>query len=278
MNNPHRLALPALGVLLALGLSVRGDTPATPPAPPGAAPPPVIEVRGLRLAGPEYPAGREILRPFGWTPGLAVALLVTRPAGPLIALDEEDSRVTRFTDDKGTNLLAGERRSFSSGFRAATMAKDGSAAMLELNAPGLPAKGFKELAVQGVLVFRTATQQRTVQQVVALRPGTPITVLPFPLTVAEVSKISGGNMQQLIGLEGGRQIFDIISIKFINAAGIEVEASETGWSSNVASGRQTVRKFYNLAQKSDTLLFRITLWADAHDVPTPVDFKFGLGM
>jgi hypothetical protein len=119
-----------------------------------------VEVRGLRLVGKAYGDEWRGLRAFNWTPGTSVAVLVQRPGGGIIDMDEDKSEITALTDDKGTNLLEGARFG-NTGFSFTNVAEDSKALMTELKGPKVPAAGATKINAKGSLVLLAATEQKT---------------------------------------------------------------------------------------------------------------------
>jgi hypothetical protein len=316
MRKPRPLACPLLLVLVALGAAAYGDPPAAGPAVPAPADPATsttVEVRGLTVNGPELKLGDHTIPPVNGLSNTCVSLLVVHSAGGLISLDTKATRFTKLADDKGTDLLkeTDTRRHFFTGIQTPQFAEDGTAAMVALNAPGLPAAGAKELTIQGVLVFQTATQKKTVEQAaVPLKIGSTITAGPFALEITELAKPSpwmtarpgpgGGDpkkMKLAITLRAKQDMSDICTIAFFDDAGHQIDSSDgmtivesatgggstssgyTGSRRGMTAADQIVRgKVIILAQAPDAVTVKITYWADKHELKVPVDLKAGLGL
>ena len=53
----------------------------------------------------------KLLRAFRWRKGTTVALLVTVPEGGLIAVNRDETKVAKMTDDRGTDLTVSRKGS-----------------------------------------------------------------------------------------------------------------------------------------------------------------------
>ena len=73
-----------------------------------------VEVRGLRIVGDGYDNDQS-LRPFYWTYGTTVVLLVQADAGNIIAFDKNKSEIKMARDDRGTDLLKSSAKGMNTG-------------------------------------------------------------------------------------------------------------------------------------------------------------------
>ena len=266
--------------LLAAG-TCYGEAPAAPAVPAAA---PTLEVRGLSLMAREAQPGKRTIGMYG-TPGTTVDLLVSRPAGGLIAYANKATVVSKMADDKGTNLLTPATEGYSRSVNVSSrqVAPDGKEAAVTVFSPGLPAKGATALTIQGVLAFRAAAQQKSVEQAsVPVRIGSTITAGPLVLEVTRIGKTEawGGQNQKMkesITLESQQDLADIVAIKFSDAAGNAIESSDAGTMSGMSGdGERTITaRTYNLAQMVDTISVTITYWADVQTITIPLDLKAG---
>jgi hypothetical protein len=286
MDKLHRLAY-ALGITVLLTGPVVGADPSVPaaqPAPPAADPSAAsVYVRSLNLVGPEYKTGKDVLRPVNWTSGTAVVLLVSRPAGGLILLDDQATQLAKFTDDKGTDLLKAPQPPPAYPARPVFgyVPPDGLTATVTIHVPVLPAKGAKEIALRGVLVFRTATRQATAEQSdVPLTEGSQISTGPYDLEITKVGKQDArpGAGGLTITLQANQDLSDIVAIKFFDEAGKEIQAFKRGWGSSGPGNDMTAYQTYDLARKADAVTVKITYWTDPRDIEVPLDVKLGLGL
>ncbi|HEY2084093.1 MAG TPA: hypothetical protein VGI88_15025, partial [Verrucomicrobiae bacterium] len=135
MNPPSSFGKPPVMVLSLCLLPLLALTPASKAqTPPGWK----VQVTGVRVVAPA-PEGNDKLRAFNWFPGVTVALLVTAPEKSIISVSKDSSKITSFTDDKGTDLLAPEAGTvdYSSWFNSDSAAE--KSVSVEVKASGQPA-------------------------------------------------------------------------------------------------------------------------------------------
>jgi hypothetical protein len=153
---------------------------------------PVVQVAGLRVIAPAIQA--EAPRAFNWSPGTGVALAVLKPTGVWISLDPTASRIDRFQDDLGTDLLAvppaeegGGRLPAPPPVAMQELDPSGRIAMVGLFAAGIPAPGARTITVSGSLTFLADGQLKTTTHPgVELKPGLRLAAGPLSYAVGAV--------------------------------------------------------------------------------------------
>lgn len=244
-----------------------------------------VTAQGLRIIKAP-PGGNDKLRAFNWSPGTSVALLVTAPAGGLVSFDREASKVTAFTDDKGTDLTKSEaKQKFmwdKTGFEMMpSFSDDGKQCATEVRAPGVPAAGATLLNVAGEIALQVATQKKDfAAENVALKPDTKIAAGPIPFTITKTGKPEwgGDDAAFAVTLEAKQDLHNVAEVQFFDAAGKKIEAkrgssSRMGFMNNV-----TVTWEYNLKAKAETAKIVITYWMDMRQVSVPFALRLGVGL
>jgi len=240
-----------------------------------------VEVRGLRIVGKGYGEGMKGLRPFNWSPGTTLAVLVTAPAGGLLKLDKDASKVDRLVDDKGTDLLQPGTSKFSRpGFgHWARISKDGKACMVEVTGNGVPAKEAKEITATGTMVFKSATKKQTFRQKnVALQPGTKVAAGRIPLEITKVGKPSWGSDPVEVTFKTNTDLGPIAEIRFLGPDGKAIKSRGSGGSSFRTGGAMTVHRSYRLAKKATVVTIEIDYWMDLKVLKVPLSIKSSVGM
>ncbi|MBN1417882.1 MAG: hypothetical protein JXP34_03850 [Planctomycetes bacterium] len=273
----------AMVIRAALAASVLAALPVVSPAALAGAPGGrAVEVRGLRITGPGLSENE--LRPFNWTEGTTVALLVRTPGGAIIALDEDGSALETFSDDKGTDLLAAKRSGGFSpdpGYGRAEIAGDGKACLLEVSSTGLPAEGARTLRLKGALAVKVADGRKTFrQQKVAAKEGTAIQAGPIPLAIEKVGPPDwGGDDAKLaVTLSAKQDLAEIAGIRFLDAKGKEIPSSRSGTSSMSMGERKSVSWTYDLNEKATSFTIEITYWIDVREIRIPYALEVGVGL
>lgn len=245
-----------------------------------------VEVRGLRIVGAgEGDDFQDSVRPFNWSQGISVALLVRRPEGGIIDIDEDASTVTRFEDNTGTDLLKkpeqkGGKRMFSStgGFgMMPAIKKDGRAAMVELNGPGLPGKGATKVKAQGTILLVCANSKKRFTQAIELKVGSKVTVGPVPLEITKVGKPDWGKAAMSVTFTATQQLDAIAGISF-SSGGANIETRDGGHTSLRAFNTVKVEKTINFEKKIDAATIEIDAWQDLKRIKVPFNLRVGIGL
>ena len=245
-----------------------------------------VEARGLRIVG----AGvgddfQDSVRPFNWNEGTSVALLIRRAEGGITKIDRDASSVTVFQDNTGTDLLKqpeqnGGKTMFSSQGGIGMMPqlkKDGTAAMVELEGPGLPARGATTLKAQGTIALVCASTKKQFTQEIELKVGSKVTVGPVPLEITKVGKPDWGNAAMAVTLTATQPLDAIAAIGF-SSQGAKIETHDGGQSSMKAFNQLKVEKTINFDKKVDSATIEIDAWQDLKHIKVPFDLTIGVGL
>lgn len=245
-----------------------------------------VEARGLRVVGAgEGDDFQDSVRPFNWSQGTSLALLVWRPEGGIIDIDEDASTVTRFEDNAGTDLLKkpeqkGRKRMFSAagGFgMMPQIKKDGTAAIVELNGPALPAKGATTLKARGTILLVCASSKKRFTQEIELKVGSKVTVGPVPLEITRVGKPNWGNAAMSVTFTATQQLDAIAGISF-SSGGATIETRDGGHSTMRAFNTVKVEKTINFTKKIDAATIEIDAWQDTKRIEVPFNLTIGVGL
>ncbi|MCU0256587.1 MAG: hypothetical protein MUF60_07570, partial [Vicinamibacterales bacterium] len=124
---------------------------------------PEVTVGGIQVVNAAFGDDDWSARPFNSTNGTKVVLVIKMPPGMgLIEIDEDESSLDTFTDEKTTQYAA-EFESFPD------VTKDGSAGAIEIQSEIIPGAGMHSLVAEGTLAIKVATGVKPVK-VTGLRP------------------------------------------------------------------------------------------------------------
>jgi hypothetical protein len=259
----------ALSILLLPALAAAQSRKGTPATKKAAAPSPQVAVAGLRVAGPAFGPEDDRKRPFNYEAGVTVVLAVRLNAPYAMVELHKDKSSLELADSQG-KVLESPEVDWNPDFT-----KDGSIALVDLDAKGLPAEGSAHVAAKGSLLFKVAAGTKTVKvSGVRLEKGTPLKLGTAALTISEVEEQEG---------EGPRATFKstravIKGIKALRAkdgkgAPIEVSWSHSGgWEEEYEMGY----RFKMPAKGPVTLEF--DLYDGLRELPVPFDVKAGVGL
>jgi hypothetical protein len=255
------------------------EAPPPPPAPPrpartaGEA---GVRVAGVMINGPTQAqfGGQAELAFLGSTSKTRLALEVVLPSGGIIEVDERASSLAAFTDDRGTDLAAGE--GFTGPFESmAQIAEDGRSAVVVLGSEALPAPGASLLEAEGTLVLTTATAQKThVAENVVLEPGSAFALGSQRFEVTEVGPEEWSGQWSFTIATDADVSASIVSWTITDAAGRQHEA--TPWMT-VSSGSLTQQSL-QCAELHGPVRLEARMWSNARRVQVPFAVTAGLGL
>ena len=272
----HRMnGMIGIAVVAALGLA-GGLATAQPTA--GAAEAGKVSVAGLKIVKPAHDEDQD-LRAFNWFAGTMVALLVERPTGGILELNDDESKLESFTDDKGTNLLSGEDKWGRNGVKDSTIAEDGKAAMITIQGSSLPAAGATKLIAKGKVVFNVATKSKTHKsEKVAIKNDQKVTVGGISFTIKEVGKPDWGDAELSLTLKASQDLSAIKTVRFLGADGKEIKSDRGSRMRSAWGNKVTVEWKYDLDKKTDQAVIEVEIWDDMQQVAVPFDIKTSIGL
>jgi len=254
-----------------------------------------VAVCGLRLVAPAV-SQDESVRAFNWSlaewsAGTAVALLLTAPQGGLVRFDSASSTLTRFSDDKGTDLLAqpaptvavfppsAQSGAGNAGIRLSPkVSKDGRFCAVEVSTPHLPAKGASRLRLEGALVVLCATEKTEhTQKDVPLKASARISVPGLELLIQEVGKPDLGAEPLGLTLRSTHDLDEVAEIRFYKADGSEIKSRRTGTSRMGLLNAMTVDWSFNLAEQVDSATVKVFLWKELRKRKTTFALDIDVG-
>jgi hypothetical protein len=265
-----------IGIIIAAGTIARA-------AEPGAGKDFRTEVRGLRVVGEGYDQDQS-LRPFSWSSGTTVVLLVLAGTENIIAFDDDKSEIKLARDDKGTDLLKSSGRGMNSraGFGSfPNISSDRKACMIALEFPRNPAPGAVKLECAGTIVFSCASEKETFEKKdVALKEKNKITAGPLSLVISEVKppEYQADEYPLSVTFQASKRFDTLEKVAFYDEAGQEIETSSGGSMESRFMGSLTATETYNLTKKVDKATIVFTFWKDWKEVRVPFSVTTSIGL
>ncbi len=242
-----------------------------------------LDVNGLRVVAP-VASDEKALAPFNWTPGTTISLLIQSPAGGLVQFDAKNSLLTKFSDEKGTDLLAqpaGEKPGTPpAGFSMfPKVSDDAKYCAVEITSPALPAKGSTQIDVEGIVaVLCASTKSEQAAKDVALRNGSKFSVPGLEFTIDNVGKPDFGAEPLALTLRAYRDLDEVAEVRFVRADGGEIKARRTSTSKMGIFGNLTVEWCYSLAEKCDVATVKVYRWTDLQKKKLPFRLSVRVGL
>ncbi len=241
-----------------------------------------VKVAGVRVAGKGYGEGYE-MRPLNWAEGTTVSVLIVRAGGGIVAFDKDKSKITRMTDDKGTDLLASTEKKFfmgTPGFGSfPKTSKDTKAILIEVVGDTTPGADAKVIEIEGTVVLAVGTKTKTAENKdIDLSAKAKIEAGPVDLKISEVGKPQWGDEPLSVAFEIKGNPSAIKELKFFDGEGNEIK-SYIGMPISPGFGeKKTVKQEYWLEKKVSKATIKVTYWVDLRDVEVALKIKTGVGL
>ncbi len=223
-----------------------------------------------------------------WPAGTTVSLIVSSTTGDLLHFDAVDSTITKFVDDKGTDLQArpkdvtAEQIALKGFGHAPIVDKDVKTCAIEVNAPSLPVKGASQIQLQGTIAMYCATQKKeTFLPNLPIKNGTKIAgPNKLELEIVEMNEAQRdlGRDAMCFVLRSERELDDVAEIKFYRPDGSEVKATRTSTSTLSIQGAVKVDWSYTLAERVDVGNVKLYTWSDIEKRRVKFDVTIDLGL
>jgi hypothetical protein len=264
--------------------------------------PPRVSLLRIQVVKPEPPQGPAqpgVFRQqrFGYQAvppaGTSLTFLVEDPDRLIDSVETNDCRITKFTDDKGTDLLeekaAGEeekrpqfmgRQQFEGPFMA-ELDPGGHRATVTVHSRQLPASSANKILLDANLVLKYSRGERTVEQKNVNLKLDKITVGPFPMIIATSSDARMMMMGRQAGVQDAIQVMlfhqgplqGIKKVAFIGPDDNEIQSMPSGSGSN-GYLQQT---YYRLTGKHETCTVRITVPEVVEMMTVAISVTTGVG-
>ena len=211
------------------------------------------------------------------------------------SVESKDCRITRFRDDKDTNLLEDEAAhegdsdgvptlpggQASDGAFEAEVNPGGRQATVSIHSPRLPASSATKILLEANLVLKYSRGEKTVEQKNVNLKLDKITAGPYPLIIATQSD-AGVMFGRQGGMQAGTQVIlyhqgpmlGVKKIAFIGPDGNEIQARISG-SGSSGSLHQT---YYQLTGKVETCTIRVVVPEVVETATIAISVNSGVGL
>ncbi len=239
-------------------------------APKQVAPPtPKVSVAGVRVVGPGVGTEQDQQRPFNWSAGTTVVVAV-RVAAPYALVEIEKDKSTLELSDSTGKALDSPEVDWSP-----DITKDGTAALVDLEAKGVPGEGSSHVAAKGTLMFTASTGVRTIKvPALRLEKGTPVKLGTTTITVSDFQTEEGSDpMVVFKGTRSAIKGIKTVRAKDAKGAPIEMRWSQSGgWDEEYEIG-------YRLKMTGKgPLAVEFDMFDGLRELPVNFDLKAGVGI
>src|SRR5262245_3555894 len=259
----------ALSILLLPALAAAQSRKGTPAAKkPGAAPKTEVVVAGLRVVGTGYGPEDDYQRPFNHGQGITVVVAV-RVNAPFAMVEIDKDKSSLEMADAAGKVLDKPEVDWSPDFT-----KDGTIALVDLDAKSLPGEGSTHVTAKGSLTFKVSSGIKTVKVPgVRLEKGTPVKLGTAALTISDVEEQEGeGPRATFKGTRAVIKGIKAVRAKDAKGAPIEVRWSHSGgWDEEYETGYR-----FKMAAKAPVTL-EFDMYDGLRELAVPFDVKAGVG-
>lgn len=276
----RQVRIPAVALAIAASVAVAGvalgaqaKKPPLPQRPaPQRAPAPVkmpeVFVGGIQVVNAPFGDDDWSARPFNSSNGTKMVLVIKMPEGAgLIEIDEDNSSLDTFTDEKVTQYAA-EFESFPD------VTKDGTMGAIEIESKIIPPAGTNTMVADGTLALTVAAGVKPVKVAnVRLENTKTFKLGTATVTVDEVA--AGDEGAQTFTLNLPRSVMaGIRSVKFSDAKGEEIEGSKT------SSGymNEEANMSFSIKTAAKTVTIEFEQWQGLREMKVPFKVSASLGM
>jgi len=238
-----------------------------------------IDAIGVRVVKEDFPHEdfKFTIRPLNSEKGTKIAFAVKSSTGGLIALDEDQSKISSLKDGDGKELLSDQKSGFP--FGQPKISADGKILVFEIGSEKIPAAGTKILQAKGLLKVALANETKLEKSdLVETSEGNKLSVAGLNFEITKAGKPKWGNNPFEITLKTSSDLDQIKEITFLDQSGKAIKADKTGSSSMKMFGKKTVERSFSFKKKHDKVVVQLEKWVDRKVIEIPLDAKASLGM
>jgi hypothetical protein len=230
------------------------------------------------------PEGGTDNRNFCWKTGATVSVMMSPAKGKIVKVNEQDSKLDSFTDDKGTDLMAAppspdpfNKPGISCMLPASDSGYDSM--ILDLRASGRPAKGATALNISGTVNVEVAGSQKqfTVENV-KMETNATFNLGDLPVTISEVganqNSWASDDYKYSLTFSGPHDFESISSVEFFDAQGNKIQSHKSSW----GGGMGSYMIQFEIKQNVDRVKIVATCWQDLKTLDVPVSIKASVGL
>ncbi len=216
---------------------------------------------------------------FAMSPGVKVHFRIARKDLYIISLDKDASKLTAFTDDKGTVLGTPGKSKFMDGWLGQSrVSEDGHSLGFEISSKKMPASQASRLRIKANIVISVGADEKTATSKATLKNGQTVKLGALQVKISKVGKPDWGDAKLAVEFTSTKSFDAIKELSFIGPDGKEIESTQSSSSSGGFAGRMTYTRTYNLDKKVSQVTLKTTYFGDLRKVSVPVDVNAGVGL
>jgi hypothetical protein len=240
-----------------------------------------IQATGLRIVVSKMSTKEDQEEDFFQPPGVTVGVRITPVSGKIVDIDPFESKVSSFSDDKGTDLLAAKVDDSVGKQGLGFINNKNSFATTEIQAYGLPVKGATTLNISGKFAAKIAlgTEQFTVENV-NITTNTSFSCRNLRIKIAETGfeKAPISNEKEFyVTFSSTNDLAVISKLEFFDAQRNKIESRKSRWGVVEIDGNKTYSVQFAFKKSVDHARIEATCWTDLKAVEVPFFIETDLG-
>ena len=224
---------------------------------------------GQKDPSSEFGQGLSMMR----RPGLEVDLHFHAPKETVLSLDSKQTSLVLKQDD-GTELPLDEM--FDGQF-SLSVNEESDKGVVSMRTSEIPAKGTKQIQLEGDLVLVVGRDLKTVDVEIALEEGKELKFGPLDVTVGQIGDAFGEPFKKSVELSSKKSFDAIAKVEFVDAKGKTVESSSGGSGNFGFGGDVTYSRSWQIASDAKSIKAKVSYYTKTEALKVPRKLEFGLG-
>ena len=234
---------------------------------------PTLQIAGFSVGqkdpSSEFGQGLSMMR----RPGLEVDLHFHAPKETVLSLDSKQTSLVLKQDD-GTELPLDEM--FDGQF-SLSVNEQSDKGVVSMRTSEIPAKGTKQIQLEGDLVLVVGRDLKTVDVEIALEEGKELKFGPLDVTVGQIGDAFGEPFKKSVELSSKKSFDAIAKVEFVDAKGKTVESSSGGSGTFGFAGDVTYSRSWQIASDAKSIKAKVSYYTKTEALKVPCKLEFGLG-
>jgi hypothetical protein len=242
-----------------------------------------VEVAGLRVTtvapdnqGLDWELGRH-------EPSVTVLLKLTAPAGAIVTIKADESKLDSFTDNLGADLMAGRARNSVLGEPGVAtwtgnhplVLGGNRTEFISVTSAAQPSQGAMKIALRGNVLLQIAEHtNQFVAESVELKPGAKFSLGKMEWEVADVE----GHGGSVVSLQTAQDFSSLVGIDFYDQSGIKIRSHLQGARYESPGWEKHGTLKFQLNRGADKVKIVVTCWSDLKKQTVPISVETGMGL
>jgi hypothetical protein len=206
--------------------------------------------------------------------GTRLVIAVKTTDAAIASVDQSKSVVTKFVDDKGTDLLEPiprDERVLADSQRTA----DGHGVVAMILSPIAPTQGAMKLELQASLDVRIGSESKIDKHTIAFKKGEKLLLAGTEITVGDVSERQENT---LLRLEFSQPPLLVQNLRVLGPDAREISSEIVDEGQQRTNSGVTYWRTLRLSQKVSSGTIEATYWSKSEPLTIPINLVIGIGL